>query len=136
MTPKMTDEISMLAAKKPLQPEEAELLKKVIIKHSEVYLNLKEGGNSSINLTDVIRNDIIVVDANDNFIRDIGRRMERTRNYSMYETKKDDGSYNVTIIPLDRPWWERYSPALSIGSLILGIILTVFGDVVKSHLEK
>lgn len=125
MTPNFTDDIKELIIKKPLDPEDIQPLKTALTKYAEDYLHKNKGGNSSINLTDIFTNDIKVADANPTFIRDIGRRMERTQNYTMYENKKDDGSYEIVVVPIDRPWWERYNPLQTYGGILLGAVLSL-----------
>jgi hypothetical protein len=125
MTPNFTDDIKELLIKKPLDPEDIQPLKNALKKYAEDYLRKNKGGNSSINLTDIFTNDIKVADANPTFIRDIGRRMERTQNYTMYENKKGDGSYEIVVVPIDRPWWERYNPLQTYGGIVLGAILSL-----------
>lgn len=124
MTPNFSDKIKELIAKKPLDPEDIQPLKSALKNYAKDYVNLKKGGNSSINLTDTFKNDIVVADANENFIRDIGRQMERTRDYTMYENKKDNGAYEIVVVPLDRSWWEKHSWFLPIITLVLGSTMT------------
>ncbi len=136
MTPNFSKNIKELIIKKPLAPEDIQPLKTALKKYAEDYLNTKKGGNSSINLTDIITSDIKVADANNNFIRDIGRQLERTRNYTMYENKKDDGSYEIVVVPLDRSWWEKYNPLQTFGGVVLGAALTFFGNMIINQEKK
>ncbi len=76
MLPNFSADIQKLINKKPLDSNDIEPLKFALKKYAEDYLNRKKGGHSSINLTDIFTNDLKVADANPNFIRDIGRRME------------------------------------------------------------
>jgi len=132
MTPNFSDDIKKLINKKPLDKEDIRPLKTALRKYAEDYLDLKVGGNSSINLTDTFTNDIKVADANDNFFRDIGRQMERTRDYTMYENKKQDGSKEIVVIPLDRPILEKHAILFTVGGIFLGAILSVLGGFLQN----
>lgn len=129
------EDIKAIAARKPLEPAEAETLKKAIIKYAKDYLDLKKGKNSSVNINDIVRDDFKVQDYVFTFVRDIGRRMERTRDFVMYE-KEGYGEDQIIVVPLDRPLTEKYSYLFSFGGVILGAALTLMTTWLKTKIEK
>ena len=132
MTPNFSDDIKKRIVKKPLESEDIKPLKAALRKYAQDYLNLKIGGNSQINLTDTFTNDIKVADANYSFIRDIGRQMERTRDYVMHENKKEDGSNEIVVFPTDRPLLEKHATFFTIAGIFLGAALSVLGGYLQN----
>jgi hypothetical protein len=61
--------------------------------------------------------------------------MMRTRNYTMQEGVNEPGQKEVYVIAADRDWWDKYSGWVSLGLLILGFLLGLISDPIKSAIS-
>ena len=128
-------DIEILCAKTDLSNEnEQEKVKVEIVNYLKRYLDKKDGKNSFVDVTGIIRDIFKCQGTQYSFDRDIGGRMQRTRDFTMREAINEGNGKEVYVIAADRDWWDKYSGWVSIVLLVIGFILGLIGEPIRDKI--